>query len=103
MPTANITDQSLERGPFQRTSGVSAIVITRVCVTPTFMPEARDKRTASLALGVERVERLLKPFLAALSRVDGTPNNRSDFAHASGPSSHFSSDQKREGQTTWYL
>ena len=60
----------LQAGAFQRAAGDAAVVILIADQHPALGALAGDVGLAGLALGVERVELLLQPFLGGLARVD---------------------------------
>jgi hypothetical protein len=61
----------LERRAFHRCAREAAVVIVLVDKKPPLAFLAGDEGLAGLALGVERVEVLLQPFLAAFAGIDG--------------------------------
>ena len=70
MPALDVGQQPLERRPLQGAAGVAAVVVQLGQQDPAFALLADDEGLACLALGVERVEVLLQPLLAALAGVD---------------------------------
>ena len=69
-PVLDILQQPLQAGPFQRAAGDAAVVILIADQHPALGALAGDVRLAGLALGVERVELLLQPFLGGFPGVD---------------------------------
>ena len=59
----DVGDQPFERGPIHASAGEPAIVIERRRYGPAFVLLGENEGCAGFALGVERVEGLLEPFL----------------------------------------
>ena len=69
-PVLDILHQPLQAGPLQRAARQAAVVILIADQHPALGALAGHERLAGLALGVERVELLLQPFLGRFARVD---------------------------------
>ena len=67
---AHIRQQPLECRPLQGATRITAVVVYLGQKDPAFALLADDEGLACLALGVEGVEVLLQPFLAALAGVE---------------------------------
>ena len=67
---AHIRQEPLEGRPFHRRARETAVVIHLADKAPSFAFLAGDERLAGFALGVERVEVLFQPLLAALAGID---------------------------------
>ena len=66
----DVGEQPLQGRALQRAAGEAAVVVAVGNQHPAFLPLAGDVGLAGLALGIEAVELLLQPFLAALAGVD---------------------------------
>jgi hypothetical protein len=66
----DILQQSLESGSVQRAPRNTTVVIMIAYQYPSFGPLARDIGLTRLALGMQRVELLLKAFLGGFACVD---------------------------------
>jgi hypothetical protein len=69
-PVLDVLQQPLQAGALQRAARDAAVVILIADQHPALGPLAGDVRLAGLALGVQRVELLLQPFLGGLAGVD---------------------------------
>src|SRR6185312_4683020 len=79
-----------ERGPLHGRAGEPAVVIWLGQDLPALVLLAGDERLTGLALGVERVEILLQPLLAALSRIDRAATHGSiDLSATGNRSNHW--------------
>ena len=67
---AHIRQEPLESWPFHRCARETSVVIHFADEGPSFALLAGDESLAGFALGVERVEVLFQPFLAALAGID---------------------------------
>ena len=77
----DVGEQPLQPGPLQRGAGDAAVVVGVAHQHPALRLLAGDVGLAGLALGVQRVELLLQPFLAALARVDGAAELADHLRH----------------------
>jgi hypothetical protein len=71
---------------------------------PAFPALAADERLGRVALGVQRVERLLQPLLGGLARVDGASDGRSPGTceqPVTGGHSSSPSVRKTTARSTW--
>src|SRR5260221_1528394 len=89
---AHIRQQPLESRAFHRCAREPSVVIHFADKAPAFALLAGDESLASFALGVERVEVLFQPFLAALAGIDRTSKSyrgairRRSISHWRSPS-----------------
>ena len=83
-PVLDIRQQPLQAGALQRAAGDAAVVILVADQHPALGPLAGDVGLAGLALGVERVELLLQPFLGGFPGVDGAAQLADDFRFFGG-------------------
>ena len=68
----HLGEQALQGRACQGAAGDPAVVVGGLDQLPALVPLARDVGGAGVALGVERVERLIQALLGGLARVDGT-------------------------------
>ncbi|MEI2757102.1 MAG: hypothetical protein V9F46_11700 [Chitinophagaceae bacterium] len=70
-PVLDVGQQPLQAGALQRAAGDAAVVVLIADQHPALGALAGDVGLAGLALGIERVELLLQPFLGGFPGVDG--------------------------------
>ena len=87
----DVVHEAAQRGALHVAARESAVVVLGREAYPALVLLARDVRLAALTLGVQRVELLVQPLLAALARVDraadvGRRRRGGTPAHADTPS-----------------
>ena len=70
-PASISAEQPLQRGPVHVGAGVAAVVVLLRQGGPAFVTLAVDEGLGRLALGVQRIERLIESFVGGLPGVDG--------------------------------
>jgi len=70
LAVADVSEQTLQARPVHGSARKPAIVIALPQTAPALMLLALDEGLASLPLGVQRVEILLKPLLGGLAGID---------------------------------
>ena len=81
----DIGKQSLQGRALQRPAGETAIIIGGLDQPPAFPPLAADEGIACFALGMQRIEVLLKPFLGGFAGVHGAAPDRRVRGHGFTP------------------
>ena len=82
----NPGEQRLQGGAVKGGAGIRAVVVAPAGEAPAFVRLAFDIGLASLALGVQRIEREVQIMLGGFSRVDGAAEKRlARLIHALNP------------------